>query len=349
MKKIIIFLLCTIISTSYLFSQNKEIAPKITLSKDNIKGNVSKIIVKNYKLVNSFGELKKGELLEETEITYNERGQMRQKEFKSDGSTKLETCYYYNNGLIAEYHYLYVKNDGYGYKVLTEAEYHTYKYNSNNELEEVYINDRPNFFLTKDPKHWGRIEDANKKLVYNYENGKVTSIDKYVWNRLYSRTKRTYVSEDKYEDVEYGEDGDVISILAYQNGLKVYSYKDKNATNIIYDAQGNIIKIGIELEAPKGAKAVYNGQIIGETHDLITTITYDDKGNQSSIHEVYGYNNTNIIKMDYSDYKFDRIGNWTSRLTTVDSRNSKYKNSIEEREITYYSSTDSSNSLETAK
>lgn len=348
MKKIIIFLLCTIISTSYLFSQNREIAPKITLSKDNIKGNVSKTIVKNYKLVNSFGELKKGELLEETEITYNERGQMRQKEFKSDGSTKLETCYYYTNGLIAEYIYQNRENV-YGIMLLTEMEYHTYKYNSNNELEEVYINDRPDFFKTKSVKNWGRIEDANIKLVYNYENGKVTSIDKYVWNRLYSRTKRTYVSKDKYEDVEYGEDGDVISILAYQNGLKVYSYKDKNATTIIYDAQGNIIKIGIELEAPKGAKAVYNGQIIGETHDLITTITYDDKGNQSSIHEVYGYNNTNIIKMDYSDYKFDRIGNWTSRLTTVDSRNSKYKNSIEEREITYYSSTDSSNSLETAK
>ena len=300
-----------------MFSQDYLVDLKTKLAEVNLKGDVKFFTENIYEVKNSFGELKKSNITSTRYVEYDKSGKIIYEYSENDRFLEEKTYNYNDKRLLSQY--MYLKRDkGDNSKTI---KLYIYKYNSNNKIEEILLKNDTS-------KDYSIFE---KKIVYNYVNGKVSTIDEFNNNNeQIGRVKRTYIAENKYEDIEYEEDGDIKRITAYKNNLRVYSQEGNNIENHVYDSQKKLIKSGIKLNAPKGAKAVYDGQVVGNSHDIIITNKYNEKGDVTNFLQKYG--EKTISEINCTEYKYDNKNNWTSRLKTFGS-----DVQLEEREFEYYS------------
>ena len=215
MKKIIL----AILSVLYLVSYG-QLEKKNDLTEENLKGKVKSIKETTYKAVDKFGQIKKGNVLNNYFTIYNKKGNtIEGNEYYSDGSLNDKTTYkydekgnkieknnyYYSGRLDSKTTYKYDEKgnnieeniyyyDGYGYKT-------TYKYDEKGNKIEKNID--------------GSVDRLGYKYTYKYDE-KGNTIEQNIYYHG-SRPAENY--SYKYE---YDKNNNWTQEIEYFNTIPVY-------------------------------------------------------------------------------------------------------------------------------
>ena len=190
MKKIIL----AILSVLYLVSYG-QLEKKNDLTEENLKGKVKSIKETTYKAVDKFGQIKKGNVLNNYFTIYNKKGNtIEGNEYYSDGSLNYKTTYKY---------------DEKGNKI----EKNTYKYDGSLNYKTTYKYDEKGNKIEKNNYYYsGRLDS---KTTYKYDE-KGNTIEQNIYYHG-SRPAENY--SYKYE---YDKNNNWTQEIEYFNTIPVY-------------------------------------------------------------------------------------------------------------------------------
>ena len=212
---------------------------------------------------------------------------------KSGETTKIETKLYNNNGAI--------KSETDANEITT-----TYGYDSLNRIESTQIIKNSNIFkTTKNEYTYGKVsinagivrKDLSNIYVEKTYTNNILSSEKYIdksGNTIREKTNGIYT------DYTYDNKGNVVTIFVIGNNLEDLS-KGKVSLSL-YNEEG---KNNVNIENP----SIENGKFKVGDNSIITTITFDEKGNESKITDgngvttKYDYDDSSKVKQVTLDYK----------------------------------------------
>ena len=190
MKKIIL----AILSVLYLVSYG-QLEKKNDLTEENLKGKVKSIKETTYKAVDKFGQIKKGNVLNNYFTIYNKKGNtIEGNEYYSDGSLNYKTTYKY---------------DEKGNKI----EKNTYKYDGSLNYKTTYKYDEKGNKIEKNID--GSVDRLGYKYTYKYDE-KGNTIEQNIYYHG-SRPAENY--SYKYE---YDKNNNWTQEIEYFNTIPVY-------------------------------------------------------------------------------------------------------------------------------
>lgn len=304
----------------------------------NLFGKVKTLEVQRYKVVNKFGNISEGEMLENYYIKINNKGErIEYRTFSSDG--KLEKKYlskYNSQGKKIELIGLDKNNN-----TISKQEF---KYNDTNMVEQNKYNS---------------VGNLEYKIIYKYDKSG-NKIEKSIF-RSGNWYKSTYKYNGKGELIYKNEFDVLINKKGYfERHESFYKYDNKNRKyeeyyyytkdgmllereRKIYDNMGNLIEEKSYWPNKMLNKRVYK---YNSEHNLILEKTfnpdgstyglekyqYDDWGNLLSreIHVPWnGHEWSNLIEYKY---EYDNFNNWVKRTFL----NNKIPKEITIRKISYY-------------
>lgn len=293
----IILLIIVFSITIFGCNQSSNSRDKNDLTKQNLKGSVSSITESQYGGLEKFGELEKGPIEHKYFYKYN-----------TDGNMTNDSGYDYDNipgmtGLNHETVFIY---DNKGNLSEKGEDFEVNKISADSVLKDTTI----------------------KKAIYKRNNSSNLVISKYDGDNILEG-KMIYKFDEKGNEVEisdYNKEGKLEekTIVTYDNtGNKnqslSYDKDDKLTLRDTYkcDIKGNQIEVNIESK---------------DTKFLVKRFfEYDDKGN-----ELKEYCNSKEYRINTISYKYeyDKIGNWTKRISTEDAEYGNIE-TIVERKIEY--------------
>ena len=201
MKKIILVILSVLCLVSCNQSEKKN-----DLTEENLKGKVKSIKETLYEAVDKFGQIEKGDVLNNYFNIYNEKGnKIEENRYDSDGSLYFKDTYKYDEkgNKIEENRY---NSDGSLYSKTT------YKYDEKgNMIEDNFYDSDDGSFIYKNTYKYD--EKGNKIEEYHYDED-----GKFIYKNTYKYDEKGNIIEEKI----YHSDGRFGNTYTYK-----YEY-DKN-------------------------------------------------------------------------------------------------------------------------
>lgn len=290
----------------YILPQNKT-----DLEKNELKGNVKYVKIKEWEMVVKFGDPVKDICTSTEEIYFKKDGSYQEKSYAyENGDAKRTKKYTYNkNNQLIEIKVSYVEGN--------KIEIQENLYNAKNQLTEI------NFYYDRS-KLYGKDK-------YSYDNNQLKSISKYTgdgnldekkafqWNE-YSKmlSELTYNKKEEPQTTKNFE-YDATRKLIWQNEEVNFSgtFTEMVQTNFIYNSKNQLTS-----EMQKFSSSGSSLQIF---------YTYDSYGNVIKEEEKSGTTGKTKIANQYT-YTYDSNGNWLTKLSEDDDKDY----ALIEREIKYY-------------
>ena len=255
-----------IVSILMIIASCTSIDKKTTWEYDGLKGKVKSTKAIAYNVIDTDGQISKGQIMEGTHvlIKYNPDGEWTEyRSFNSDGSNMWAELPAAKKGNIQErYDYTYSNSDStlsrkFTYKYDKKGDViASYRFNSTDSLISKYVYKYNNKRMTTEMLNFNSLDSLISKLIYEYDDmGNLSKVSKFDANEnMIDKTINTYDNKgnriEKYDynsenelmnkTVYFYNENDFYSEIYYYNALD--SLEKKTGYQYKYDSNGNWIE-----------------------------------------------------------------------------------------------------------